>query len=274
MTFLAGARPVLADEGSGASGGGGDNPVVTVDVTDSSPGGPAGGKGRVSCGLFEVTGSLGGGVTIGAGAPVTAPVEGATYWLICRNLDSDDVSTRLITYTPASAPLAPVELAAHAYRELPLVFPTPFTAPRAGIDWIARLRGFLWVEPSEWVLRSATASLPQWGVSATVTATPDHLEWEMGDGVVERCDGPGVPYEFGRAYASQDTYCGHEYRSTSRTQPGERYPVTAWMVWKVSWTSTTGASGVLPDVRRGTRLSLRVAEVQALVTCEGGGQVC
>ncbi|MDP9333709.1 MAG: hypothetical protein M3Q30_10425 [Actinomycetota bacterium] len=273
VALFAGLPPLAANQGTGAGDGGGD-PTVYVDVTDSSPGGPAGGSGRVSCDLFEVTGTLDGGVTVGAGAAAHSPVDGHVYWLVCRNLDSQEVSTRLITYSAASAPIAPADLAAHAYRELPLVFPMPLTAPRQGIDWIVKLRGFLWVDPAEWVPRSATASLPLWGLSATVTARPDHLEWEMGDGSVVRCDGPGVPYDYAARYADQDTYCGYSYERTSRAQSGERYPVTAWMVWKVSWSSTTGAGGVLPDVRRGTRLSLRVAEVQALVTCEGGGQVC
>ncbi len=127
--LFAGLPSLAANQGTGARDGGGD-PTVYVDITESSPGGLAGGSGRVSCDLFAVTGTLGGGVSVGAGAVVPSPVVGQVYWLICRNLESQEVSTRLITYSAASAPISPVVLAAHAYRELPLVFPMPLTAPR------------------------------------------------------------------------------------------------------------------------------------------------
>src|SRR6476659_844648 len=87
------------DVTSGATQGPNGDPVVFVGTPGSNaPGGPSGGHGSVTCGLFEITGVAGAGVTLGVGGGAIDPVEGRPYFIVCRNVDGTVVYQQLITY--------------------------------------------------------------------------------------------------------------------------------------------------------------------------------
>ena len=54
------------------------------------------------------------------------------------------------------------------------------------------LRMWLWIDPTPWVTWTATAELPT--ISATLTAEPTDVEWDLGNNDTLHCDNPGTPY--------------------------------------------------------------------------------
>ncbi|WP_344098566.1 hypothetical protein [Nocardiopsis tropica] len=93
-------------------------------------------------------------------------------------------------------------------------------------------------------------------VSVTATATPDRVEWDMGDGSSVTC------YTAGRPYTSGGTSsCTHTYERASGSGPP--YPITATVYWDISW-SGGGASGG-QTLTRSSESALGVGESQAIV---------
>jgi hypothetical protein len=158
---------------------------------------------------------------------------------------------------------SPAELAQMARRQLLLPAPTIATSP-AG-DQLVNLPTWLWVS-NGWGPISATASVP--GVSVTAVATPTSVSWSMGDGSTVTCTGPGTSYRAGSDPRSSSPDCGHTYRGSSASQPGQAFPVSATVHWTVTW-SGAGQGGTFPDMTTTGNVAFRVAESQALNN--GGG---
>jgi hypothetical protein len=158
----------------------------------------------------------------------------------------------------------PVQLATRAVRRLPLSGPEVATSPPPDRDQLVNLPTWLWVRDG-WAPRSATASVP--GVSVTVTATPESVTWDMGNGERVVCNGPGTPYNPSVRDEAQSTDCSYTYHWSSAGQPSGRYQGTATMTWRVTWRANGAAGGGdLGPVSRSTPFSLRVAEGQAVMT--------
>ncbi|WP_460759073.1 hypothetical protein [Nocardiopsis oceani] len=111
---------------------------------------------------------------------------------------------------------------------------------------------------------SATASVS--AGSVTVIATPTTARWDMGDGTVVDCAGPGTvfaPDSHDADDSSPD--CGHTYTRASKGEPGGRFPVSVDVVWSVRWSTTAAGGGSLDDLTTSATTSVRVTEVHALV---------
>jgi hypothetical protein len=223
----------------------------------SAPGGPSGGHGSVTCGLFEITGTAGVGITLGVGEAAADPVEGRPYFIVCRDSDGVIVYQQLITYQPGNNVVDAATLARQAYRELPLLYPQPFTAPPATVSQLVGVRTWFWIDQTQWQPRTATAAVP--GLSATVTATPTEVRWDTGDGTTITCKGPGTPYDPDRPDSQQHSDCSHVFE-----HDGE-HDVRATIVWRVRWTATDGSGGTLPDVERATQFPLQAEQRQAVI---------
>ena len=91
------------------------------------------------------------------------------------------------------------------------------------------------------------------------------VEWDMGDGEIVTCDGPGRVYERRFAERPDATDCSHTYRHSSSTQPDHAYPITATIAWDVSWTGSDGDGGGFGELMSTTSRAVRVREAQALV---------
>ena len=248
------AEVAAADSGATGSGGGSSAPSVGV----STPGTPGagGGGGTVSCQYSDAN------PTVGTGSSeVFSPVPGKEYFLVCSDANGVVVFAAFVVYNPA-APIDPATLARQAWKQLPLVFPTTYTSPDRGSPQYTGLSTWMWISTADWQPRSATASVP--GLSATVTATPSRVEWDMGDGrPLERC-GQGTAYDTARPARDQSTDCSHTYTDASATRADGVFHAVATMWWTVSWQATDGSQGTLPDVFRTTTFDLRVDEIEAL----------
>src|SRR3954451_9355558 len=143
------AQPAQAkDVPVGAEIGPGGQPKVWVSTPGADPPGSAGGSGTVTCGLYS--GGTDSGVWLGTGDPVTAPVEGEHYWIVCS-----DGYVNFITYTLTDL-IDGATLARRAFNELPLLYPRPRTAPPATANQLVGVRTWLWVDPDDWRPMSAT----------------------------------------------------------------------------------------------------------------------
>ena len=141
--------------------------------------------------------------------------------------------------------------------------PTPGigTNPGPDADQVVRVPTWLWVQ-SGWAPLAATATAA--GVTATVTAMPTRVVWNMGDGGSVTCAGPGVAYDQSRPASEQHTDCSYTYQHTSAGQPGEQFTVTATVYWTVTFTSNAAPGGVLGEVSASRSFPLRVTQAQAL----------
>ena len=112
---------------------------------------------------------------------------------------------------------------------------------------------------------SATSSVP--GLSLTVTAAPERMLVDPGDGGSVDC--PGAPLAL-LPNSSPDGFngCGYVYRNSSAMAPnGETFPVTVTIEWHVTWSASNGESGDLGTLSTTSApYDLPVAEIQAVVT--------
>ncbi|MCR6488274.1 hypothetical protein M8542_36135 [Amycolatopsis sp. OK19-0408] len=199
---------------------------------------------------------------------VQAPGQaGAWYVYQCSGPGSRDALFRAPVWIPdgqapgAAAVPSPQQLAEQARSQLRLPSPVIGSSP-AGTQ-LVRLPTWLWLDRAMWQPRSATASVP--AVSVTATATPTSVSWSTGDGATVTCNGPGTPFPAGGAAQATSPDCGHTYQKSSAASPGERFPVTATVSWRITWVGG-GAAGAFPDLTTSAVGALRVAEAQALVT--------
>jgi hypothetical protein len=166
---------------------------------------------------------------------------------------------------PAPAPVTPEDVAVEAYEQVPLVAPTVQTSPPVGSPQLVGFPTWLWVDGASWRTFDATAEVP--GLSVTVTATPEQVVWDMGDGHQVTCAGPGTPWVDG---GPEETDCQYAYQFTSADEPDGSYTVSATITWSVTWAAQpTGESGVLADATRTGTADLVVSERQAVVSYGG-----
>lgn len=220
-----------------------------------------------SCSAFAGSGQHSGGSSDGA----PRPDSGATAVLSaedpCVEMDQAEPGWTCVAST-RSGPgggetVSPREAAEQARASMSL--PSPALASSPAEDTIVHFPVWLWVDGADWEPVSATASVS--AGSVTVTAVPQQLRWDMGDGTVLYCDGPGTVFDPARHDSQKPSPdCGHAYTRTSRNQPDSRFPVAATVSWTVEWTTSAGGGGTLDPLTTSASDSVRVREVHALVT--------
>ena len=186
-----------------------------------------------------------------AGQLVVSPCNGPLRYVYVPNAALGIAAAAAAAPPP---PPDPAVLAAQAYAELvppdPVVRRSPgedYTDPASGVPvtWLGLFTWF-WVDRVDWVPLTRTVELR--GVSATVTATPTSASFEPGDGSSPLvCDGPGRAWTAGDANLDPSSVggCGHMYE---RVTAGAGITATTKVNYAVTWTSNTGAGGVLPDL--------------------------
>jgi hypothetical protein len=181
-----------------------------------------------------------------------------------RKICYDDLnrSSATIVWLPRRAD--PRAMADRAEQYLPLPAPQISTSPAADHLLVVGLPTWLWVDPSSWKPLSSTVSVT--GVTVTVTAVPERVVWQTGDGQTVVCRGPSRAYDPAIPDEQQSTDCSHVYRQTSETAPGHAFQLTATTEWRVSWTvSGATGGGDLGVVRRTSApVPVRVGEVQTV----------
>ncbi|MEV6639671.1 hypothetical protein [Amycolatopsis sp. NPDC051371] len=199
---------------------------------------------------------------------VQAPGQGGAWYVYqCSGQGSRDALFRAPVWiadgqAPGTAEVpSPQQLAEQARSQLRL--PSPLIASSPAGTQLVRLPTWLWLDRAMWQPHSATAAVP--AVSVTATATPTSVSWSTGDGTTVTCTGPGTPFPAGGAAQAVSPDCGHTYQRSSAGSPGEWFPITVTVSWRVTWAGG-GTAGAFSDLTTSAAASLRVAEMQALGT--------
>ncbi|MFB7497141.1 hypothetical protein ACFC09_21060 [Streptomyces sp. NPDC056161] len=170
---------------------------------------------------------------------------------------------------PADVPQAitPEMLAQLAYAEIRVPSTKVELAPEGTTK--VNLPTWAWLDTTKFKPVSVTASVPILGLSATTTAEPLSVKIAPGtddavtypaSGECENLDGHiGQPYSQGKA--DQTPPCGVKYL---RSSGDSSYKLQATITWKISWTSTTGQGGDLPNGTFGAGQDVVVQEIQAV----------
>ena len=225
-----------------------------------------GGSGpRWTCGYyrFENGSSSGISISIDYSSGPQQPVAGQIYGLQCWDQAGQLVYSWFGTYDPADpfAGLLAGERAAElALERLDLSDPIVRLNPPG--DQLVGLQSWLWVD-TPWAPAAVAASVT--GVTATVTAIPQFVEWDLGDGSTLTCRGPGSGYDASQPADEQTSACSHVYERPSYAEPGGVYQVTATVTYAVTWQATDGTGADLGPVTRATTVPARVVEVQAVI---------
>jgi hypothetical protein len=191
-----------------------------------------------------------------------------------------DLPTLLAAFCPelnlAAAPISPAPTPAQeaqtALAQIVLALPSGHRSPAESSLYngfafsYVNLWTYFWTDAATWQPLTATAALA--GVSATVTATPQTLTFDPGDGSPSvNCDGPGRPWTAADGFsAPANGACGYQY--TKVTGPGTNHPVTSMqtITWLVKWTGTGNSAGTLAAMTTQTTGPLNVLQIQT-VTC-------
>jgi hypothetical protein len=259
-----GCTVTAQDPGESASGGGTDTGASGSTSGSSSGGGSS--AATEKCWSVTPTAAQ----LAAYGSP--KPPSGKGHWVIdlCQIPGAVAVVTNTLRWQADGKPALPdpAVLAAQAESKLTLVKPTVDSSPAPGKAQVVQLPTWAWMPRAQWAPITATASVP--GESVTATATPDQLSFSWGDGTSSTCQGPGTPYVAGASDASAASpTCGHTYRITSATAPGQQFSVTATLSWKITWNGG-GQSGTFPDLTTATTVHWPVEQVESVLVRGGG----
>ncbi|MBU4336436.1 MAG: PKD domain-containing protein [Actinobacteria bacterium] len=159
--------------------------------------------------------------------------------------------------TPPPAPPDPEVLAQDAVAAMQLQAVRVGIVPeaRAGSVGLVGMPNWMWVSAPDaqtFGPITRTASAGGWTVSAT--AKVSSVSWDMGDGRVVTCAGPGTPYDASYGTSSSPD-CGHVY-----TRQGS-YTVRATSHWVVTWSGIGQAGTISLDLTQATDLTIGEAQV-------------
>jgi hypothetical protein len=271
LLFTAGTANAKGEAGGATAGGsirdGSPEAVVVLGGSGElvSWSGGSGGGARWTCGYYALTGGRGEGdgpvVDVDRSAPID-PVAGEIYSLACTDETGARVRNGLVRFDPGDpfGGVAAVERAMEqARRQLALPLPEPRLNPPT--EQLVGLSTWLWVD-GPWQEGSATAAIG--AVSATVTARPLRVDWDLGDGAAVTCDA-GVRYDPSRPPGEQESSCTHVFTTSTQRLPGGQRTVTATVVYAVEWSASTGAGGELGELSRSVSIPVTVREAQALI---------
>ncbi|WP_322770523.1 hypothetical protein [Frankia sp. Cr1] len=118
--------------------------------------------------------------------------------------------------------------------------------------------------PGQWAPVTATATIP--GATVTVTAVPQTLEFQPGDGSpAVACTGPGPVFTTGMAEPDRPPACSYTYRDASTVAPGGRaWPAVLTIRWQIGWTASDGETGALAPLTTTTDVPVVVGQIQAI----------
>jgi hypothetical protein len=169
------------------------------------------------------------------------------------------------------ATVDPAVLAEQALRTLTIPAPTTGRYPAGTMQdgqpfTVVNAYTWFWTDPGSF--RALTARADAGGVWVQVEVTPTALSFTPGDGAAAvSCPGPGEAWQRSDGvWAPSPAGCHYRYPHSSISQPDRQVTATYGINWSVAWTSSTGASGTLPDLTTSSDSTFAVAEVQAVVT--------
>ncbi|RMI42783.1 hypothetical protein [Streptomyces triticirhizae] len=200
------------------------------------------------------------------------------FWQVVRNDNHPDADARWACESrtfwvdfgdppPADVPeVVDVEMLAELAYERIRVPDTEIEMNPGGAQTV-NLATWVWLRRGEFEPVSVTASLDDYGLSATTTATPVGLTIEPGTGDAVTHPGSGECAIDAAAYREgaegHEPPCGVTYLRS--TPEGGAYELTASVRWEIAWEGSDGSGGTLPDGVFETTYDVTVDEVQTIV---------
>ena len=136
--------------------------------------------------------------------------------------------------------------------------------PGDGSIGLVGLPVWLWADdPGDHTVGPITATASAGGINVTATAVLNAITWSLGDGTTITCNGPGTPYQpsYGNTMSPD---CGHVYTTSSSTQSGRTFTVTATSDWVITWEGA-GQTGTIRLNGLARSVEIAVGEAQVLV---------
>lgn len=261
-TLTALAAPAAADGTADAFHQDDEIVAVASDAAEST-GGPTG-SGTNPCRFLPLSDSQSAqadSLSQGGWGNESGDGAGAWYRRICDVGDGQTAAT--VVWLAEPPQVDPRALAEEALGRAAIPAPAVRLNPPEGQDQVVHLPTWLWIDPDQWQGVSASASAGV--VTVTATARPTSVRWDMGNGDVVTCTGPGTPYDPDRSADEQHTDCSYTYRRSSAQSPEGAFTMRVTVSWQVSWSATgIAAGGALPAAERTTSIPVRVAEIQAV----------
>ena len=133
-------------------------------------------------------------------------------------------------------------------------------------EQLVNLETWLWVDDAPWEPVTVTNG-DMAGLVIELTARPEHVTWDMGDGTAPfRCD-RGTPYDPAKPDDAQEPTCSHTYRKSSARANGGAFTVRATVRWTATYTVNDQAGTMdIPAVDKTSTFRVVVDERQALNT--------
>jgi hypothetical protein len=183
--------------------------------------------------------------------------DGAIYDCYTPELAGNKITNLWSATSPAgpAAPPDPAQLAQQALSLMRLKAITVGIVPDPSGVGLVGMPNWMWVTnptANTWGPLTRSASAAGWTVTAT--AQVSKVTWNMGDGQVVVCNGPGTRYQ--DSYGKQQSPdCGHTY-----TRQGA-YTVRATSHWVITWAGI-GQTGTIPmDLTNTAALTIGEAQV-------------
>lgn len=167
-----------------------------------------------------------------------------------------------------AAVINPAQVAQQLVEQAPFELANAHTAPGADYHTYINYKNWLWIPERQW--HDVSVSLTVAGATVTLTATPSHTAWDMGNGETVSCVGPGREWVEGMP-ENAPTNCSFTYAALVDPE-GDTWSVSAAINYAVGWTCTGNCggqnSGDLADVTAlaGEPTSLTVLQRQTVVT--------
>jgi hypothetical protein len=196
-----------------------------------------------------------------------SPEDGAIYMMSCaEGGDTWDTGPVFLDEAPELPSVS--QLAQQAMESLPLVGADIGIAPSPEGTGLVGLNVWMWTNDSDATWGPVSVSVPGPGITVTAQGEATQIEWDMGDGNVVVCDGPGTPYH-PRYGGERSPDCPHVYTEPSRDQPNGRYTVTAATTWHVEWwVEPRGSAAEGEDLffRTSEPVQVRINELQVVTS--------
>ena len=167
--------------------------------------------------VFDVDGSL---VQVNSG--------GNWYEKTC-----DGVFAGAVYLTGPPDAVDPAAVAAGVFRRMNIPLPDVALSPTG--DQVVNLPTWFWIP--NWGALTGTATVG--GVTVTVTAKPNSVSWDFGDGATSSCS-PGIAWS---PSADESQACTHTWRRSSAARAWETYGLKATVRWTASYSVSGGAGG-------------------------------
>jgi hypothetical protein len=269
---MAGSLVIATIPAAAASGSGSCNPYLdgTIILVSCSSGAGAGGDSSGGAGS-----TLDDTCTFAAldeaqvkKLGVSWPPPRRKHWALMECGGGTAPQAVLVRNATGAPAVTPRQLLVHAYGELDVPYLRPATAPPRGTDGLVGLPEWFWVPAGEWHALSVTVTAG--AVWATATAAPVSLTFLPGAGLSPvTCTGPGAAYNRHLPAAQQHTNCSYTYLQSSAGLPGNAYRASLTVTWRITWTGSGGAGGVLDaGLAVPVGFSIGVAQGEALVTSQ------